>query len=230
MRLRFLLCTGLLLAAVQPALGGDLAADLQDTLAAYHAANPSAPGLIVHVVCPPAGLDSTFVLGTVSPRRRRTPDRGPHLPHRQQHQDLRGGGGAAPGGGGPPGPGRSPAPAPGSGARRAPGRRRLRPGRHHHRPGAQPHRRPVRAPGRPPLRGGDRGQPPAGVDGRRAGGPLRGLGRSGGRPRRHLLLLGHGLRPVGRPGRDRRRAGTWVRRCIGCWTTRPWAWAPPGGS
>lgn len=56
---------GCLLGAVpaRPAAAG-LATALQDTLAAWHAANPSAPGLLVHVVCPPAGLDSTFVLGT----------------------------------------------------------------------------------------------------------------------------------------------------------------------
>lgn len=53
----------LLSGAPRPAAAG-LAAALGDTLAAWHAANPSAPGLLVHVVCPPAGLDSTFVLGT----------------------------------------------------------------------------------------------------------------------------------------------------------------------
>ncbi len=66
MRLRILPSLLLICALVGPVRGGDLAADLQDTLAAYHAANPSAPGLIVHVICPPAGLDSTFVLGSVS--------------------------------------------------------------------------------------------------------------------------------------------------------------------
>ena len=118
MRLRFLLCFCLLTAAAGPACGGDLAADLQDTLAAFHADNPAAPGLIVHVICPPAGLDSTFVLGTVSLDGDEPLTADAHLPHRQQHQDLRGGGGAAPGRGGPAVPGRPPAPTSGPGAAR----------------------------------------------------------------------------------------------------------------
>ena len=66
MRLRILPCLLLTCALAGPARGGELATDLQDTLAAYLADNPSAPGLVVHVICPPAGLDSTFALGTVS--------------------------------------------------------------------------------------------------------------------------------------------------------------------
>jgi len=62
---RPVLFAALLVAILAPAAArADLAAVLQDTLDAWHARSPSAPGVLLHVVCPPAGLDTTFVSGT----------------------------------------------------------------------------------------------------------------------------------------------------------------------
>ena len=54
------------LSATAAGAGPDLGAALADTLAAYHGANSSAPGLVVHVVCPAHDLDRTFAVGSES--------------------------------------------------------------------------------------------------------------------------------------------------------------------
>jgi len=62
MRLVIVVIGVLILAA--PVVAQDLAADLQSVLDRFHAANPSAPGIVVHIMCPPHGLDLTFTAGS----------------------------------------------------------------------------------------------------------------------------------------------------------------------
>ncbi|MCP4572788.1 MAG: beta-lactamase family protein [bacterium] len=59
---RLIILAAVLLATTSAA-AQDLAADLQSVIDRFHAANPSAPGVVVHVECPPHGLDRTFVAG-----------------------------------------------------------------------------------------------------------------------------------------------------------------------
>ena len=45
------------------ASGSDLTAQLQAVIDDFLAANPQAPGVVVHIECPPLGLDRVFTAG-----------------------------------------------------------------------------------------------------------------------------------------------------------------------
>lgn len=59
-----LVTTFLLVLGASAGAAQDLTTDLQADLDAFLAENTSAPGVVVHVICPPQGLDKTFTAGT----------------------------------------------------------------------------------------------------------------------------------------------------------------------